>query len=124
MDEGATWKVLPQGGGSSDVITFPERTNEGNPVVKIILQVVSDKTYVDGGNAFPETVTTSNGTTYTIWVEQLPSADAVKMLTLTPARQVGATEIGRLAPGMRADLNRFGDDLKINATWIGGKIYR
>ena len=83
VDEGATWKVLPQGGGSSDVITFPERTNEGNPVVKIILQVVSDKTFVDGGNAFPETVTTSNGTTYTIWVEQLPSADAVKMLTAT-----------------------------------------
>ena len=83
VDDGATWKVLPQGGGSSDVITFPERTNEGNPVVKITLQVVSDKTYVDGGNAFPETVTTSNGTTYTIWVEQLPSADAVKMLTAT-----------------------------------------
>ena len=34
------------------------------------------------------------------------------------------TEIGRIAPGMRADLNRFGDDLKINATWIGGRIYR
>ena len=55
---------------------------------------------------------------------QIPLCDAVKMLTLTPARQVGATDIGRLAPGMRADLNRFGDDLQIRATWIGGEIYR
>ena len=100
VDEGATWKVLPQGGGSSDVITFPERTNEGNPVVKIILQVVSDKTYVDGGNAFPETVTTSNGTTYTIWVEQLPSADAVKMLT-------ASADIGDWYPAFDPDVTSY-----------------
>ena len=100
VDEGATWKVLPQGGGSSDVITFPERTNEGNPVVKITLQVVSDKTYVDGGNAFPETVTTSNGTTYTIWVEQLPSADAVKMLT-------AAVDTGDWYPAFDPDVTNY-----------------
>ena len=100
VDEGATWKVLPQGGGSSDVITFPERTDEGNPVVKITLQVVSDKTYVDGGNAFPETVTTSNGTTYTIWVEQLPSADAVKMLT-------ASADIGDWYPTFDPDVTSY-----------------
>lgn len=100
VDEGATWKVLPQGGGSSDVITFPERTNEGNPVVKIILQVVSDKTFVDGGNAFPETVDASNGTTYTIWVEQLPSADAVKMLT-------AAVDTGDWYPAFDPDVTNY-----------------
>lgn len=100
VDEGTTWKELPQGGGSSDVITFPERTNEGNPVVKITLQVVSDKTYVDGGNAFPETVTTSNGTTYTIWVEQLPSADAVKMLT-------ASADIGDWYPAFDPDVTNY-----------------
>ena len=76
-------------------------------------------------SAFAGSVATTDRLLRTLVFDaQLPLCDAVKMLTLTPARQVGATEIGRIAPGMRADLNRFGDDLKINATWIGGRIYR
>ena len=55
---------------------------------------------------------------------QIPLCDAVKMCSLTPARQIGATDIGRLAPGMKADINLFGDDLKVEKTWIGGKLYK
>ena len=54
---------------------------------------------------------------------QIPLCDAVKMLTLTPAREVGAREIGRLAPGRYADMNLFGDDLVLKTIWIGGKAY-
>lgn len=55
---------------------------------------------------------------------QIPLCDAVKMLTLTPARQIGARDIGRLSAGMRADINLFGQDLILKRTWIGGVVCR
>ena len=55
---------------------------------------------------------------------QVPLCDAVKMCSLTPARQIGARDIGRLAPGMKADINLLGDDLKVQKTWIGGRLYK
>ena len=59
-----------------------------------------------------------------VFEANIPICDAVKMVTLTPARQVKARDIGRIAAGMRADLNLFGDDLQIKKTWIGGKEYQ
>ncbi len=55
---------------------------------------------------------------------QIPLCDAIKMLTLTPARQVGANDIGRIAEGWRADMNLFDDQLRIQKTWIGGREYK
>ena len=74
LDDGETWTELPQGGGMSDTILFPEPL-DGNPVVKVIVQLVNDKTYTDNENAFPETV----ARVYTVWVEQLPSVDAIRL---------------------------------------------
>ena len=95
-DNGQTWMELPQGGGRTAVISFPEPTT-GNAEVKVILQLVSDKVYTDSGNTFPETVTHSqNGIVYTVWVEQIPSAEDLQMLT-------ASTEIGYWYPAFDPD---------------------
>lgn len=52
----------------------------------------------------------------------LPLAEALRMATLYPARVVGlAHEIGRLAPGYRADLCLFDDEFRAHATVLGGE---
>ena len=95
-DDGQTWTELSQGGGRTEAISFPEPTS-GNAEVKVILQLVNDKVYTDSGNAFPETVTHSkNGIVYTVWVEQIPSADDLQMLT-------ASTEIGYWYPAFDPD---------------------
>ena len=99
-DNGQTWTELPQGGGRTEAISFPEPTT-GNAEVKVILQLVNDKVYTDSGNAFPETVTHSkNGIVYTVWVEQLPSADSIQMLT-------ASTETGYWYPAFDPDHNDY-----------------
>lgn len=69
-DDGATWTELTQGGGSTNKISFPEAA-EGNAEVKVLVQVLDDKTYTEN-NGFATTYTT-----YTIWVEQIPAAGNV-----------------------------------------------
>ena len=91
-DDGATWKELPQGGGTTEAIAFPEAAEGANAEVKLTVQVVTDQAYTDAGNAFPEmTVSgeklmlngTQVGTTYTFWVEQLPATGEPRILTAT-----------------------------------------
>lgn len=93
IDDGATWKELPQGGGATQAISFPEATEEGkNAEVKVIFQVVGDEAYFNAGNAFPEMTASGEklmldgaqvGTAYTVWVEQLPVSGEPKILTAT-----------------------------------------
>ena len=93
VDDGATWKELPQGGGATQAISFPEATEEGkNAEVKVIFQVVGDEAYFNAGNAFPEMTAsgeklmlngTQVGTAYTVWVEQLPVSGEPRILTAT-----------------------------------------
>lgn len=93
IDDGATWKELPQGGGTTQAISFPEATEEGkNAEVKVIFQVVGDEAYFNAGNAFPEMTAsgeklmlngTQVGTAYTVWVEQLPVSGEPRILTAT-----------------------------------------
>lgn len=93
IDDGATWKELPQGGGATQAISFPEATEEGkNAEVKVIFQVVGDEAYFNAGNAFPEMTAngeklmlngTQVGTAYTVWVEQLPVSGEPRILTAT-----------------------------------------
>ena len=92
IDDGQTWTELPQGGGTTGVITFPEAEEGKNAEVKITVQVVTDQAYFDAGNAFPEMTankeklmvdTTQVGTVYTFWVEQLPQVTKPQMLTAT-----------------------------------------
>ena len=76
-------------------------------------------------SAFAGSVATTDRLLRTLVLDaQIPLCDAVKMVSLTPARQIGEGDIGRLAPGMRADINMFDDKLQILKTWIGGKEYQ
>jgi N-acetylglucosamine-6-phosphate deacetylase len=55
----------------------------------------------------------------------LPLADALRMATSTPARLLRLdNRIGRLAPGLRADLVHLSDDLDLAGVWIGGRKER
>ena len=47
--------------------------------------------------------------------------DAVRMMTATPARILGLTAKGRLAPGCDADIVLFDDDVNVSRVFIGGK---
>ncbi|MBM6593325.1 N-acetylglucosamine-6-phosphate deacetylase [Microvirga pudoricolor] len=52
----------------------------------------------------------------------LPLRDALRMASLTPAAFLGLDrELGRIAPGYRADLVLLDDDLQVHGTWIGGR---
>ena len=47
-------------------------------------------------------------------------AEAVAAASRIPADLIGRPDLGRLAPGARADLAWLGDDLRTRATWLGG----
>jgi N-acetylglucosamine-6-phosphate deacetylase len=52
----------------------------------------------------------------------LPLADALRMATSTPARLLRLDDrIGRLAPGLRADLVHLSDDLDLAGVWVDGR---
>lgn len=76
-------------------------------------------------SAFAGSVATTEKLLHTLVFDaQIPLCDAVKMCSLTPARQIGATDIGRIAPNMRADLNLLDEKLNLQKVWIGGKLYQ
>ena len=48
---------------------------------------------------------------------------ASRMASANPAEFLGlGAELGRIAPGYRADLVLLGDDLTVRGTWIGGEM--
>lgn len=51
----------------------------------------------------------------------VPLTDAVKMATATPARIMGLHDRGALAPGLRADIVLFDEDIRIARTIVGGR---
>ena len=52
----------------------------------------------------------------------LPVADAVRMMTMNPARVLGAKGKGILVPGYDADVCIFDDDIQIRRVMVGGEI--
>ena len=50
-----------------------------------------------------------------------PLVDAVKMMTLTPARLVNLRQKGMLAPGMDADFTIFDEDIRVSCTISRGE---
>ena len=53
----------------------------------------------------------------------LPLFEVVRMASLTPARIAGCEDaIGSIAPGKRADLIVFNEDLDIRQVYIGGQL--
>jgi N-acetylglucosamine-6-phosphate deacetylase len=51
----------------------------------------------------------------------LPVTDAVKMITVNPAKVMGLHQKGRLAAGMDADLVIFDEDIRIQKVFVSGK---
>ena len=50
-------------------------------------------------------------------------ADALRMASLAPAQFLGLDhELGRIAPGLRADLALLDDAGRVVTTWIGGQL--
>ena len=92
IDDGQTWKELPQGGGLTDAITFPKAEGDTHAEVKVIFQLLGDQYYAESGFAFPEMTSnkeklmvdsTQVGTAYTVWMEQLPAVGEPQILTAT-----------------------------------------
>lgn len=102
VDGGNTWKELPQGGGLTDVITFPEAKEDAHAEVRVQFQLVNDKAYAAAGNTYPELVADGEkllvksetgtvvredgnyeqvGSTYNVWVEQIPDVGTPEILT-------------------------------------------
>ncbi len=51
----------------------------------------------------------------------IPLGDALRMATSTPARHAGATHLGHIAPGLRADLVALDPALRVAAVWQAGR---
>ena len=84
IDNGLTWDELTQGKDSTAAIFFPERENNVNPEVKVMIQLLDDKTYAANTASGVDGYEGATVDTYTVWVEQLPptnAGDVVKMLT-------------------------------------------
>ena len=70
-------------------------------------------------------ITMLDSVRYVVETLGLPLADALRMATSTPARLLRLDgRIGRLAPGLRADLVHLRDDLGLAGVWIGGRAER
>jgi N-acetylglucosamine-6-phosphate deacetylase len=55
----------------------------------------------------------------------VPLADALIMASRTPATFLGLeTELGRIAPGYRADLVAFDENFEVVGTWVAGSALR
>jgi N-acetylglucosamine-6-phosphate deacetylase len=50
----------------------------------------------------------------------LPVVDAVRMASANPADFLALRDVGRIAPGQRANLVLLDDDLQVRETWIDG----
>ncbi len=72
-DDGETWYDLNQGGGQTRMFEFPERESDTNPVMKVMIQILDDKTYAENVAAEKDGFDGASPNVYTVWVEQLPA---------------------------------------------------
>ncbi len=77
--------------------------------------------WLDGGQAFAGSVATADRLVRTAVSAGIPLVDAVKMASETPAKLIGCTSKGTLAPGMDADILIFNDDIRLQNVWIRGR---
>jgi N-acetylglucosamine-6-phosphate deacetylase len=83
---------------------------------------VGTKLTLDDGTLAGAAITLMDAVRYMTGTLHVDLADALKMATLTPARLLRVDDrIGRLKPGLRADLVHIGEDLSVKGTWVGGE---
>lgn len=90
------------------------------------LKVVVDKgvAWLPDRSSFAGSVATADRLVRNmIKLAEVPLIDAVKMISLTPARIMGIDDRkGAIAPGMDADLVLFDQDIQIHKTIVKGKV--
>jgi N-acetylglucosamine-6-phosphate deacetylase len=104
--------AMPPAAGGPDVFELQGRrmTRVGNKLV------------ADDGTLAGAAITMRDAVDYVVRTLKFPLADALAMATLTPARLLRVEDrIGRLKPGLRADLVHLTDDLKVAKVWSGGR---
>lgn len=83
---------------------------------------VGNKLVAEDGTLAGAAITMRDAIDYVVHVLKVPLADALVMATLTPARLLRVDDrIGRLKPGLRADLVHLTDDLEVAEVWTGGR---
>ena len=74
--------------------------------------------------AFAGSVATTDRLIHTVCAAGIPLRDAVRMATDTPARRIGLTNKGRIAPGCDADLLLMNENLQVEWIMANGRIIR
>jgi N-acetylglucosamine-6-phosphate deacetylase len=83
---------------------------------------VGNKLVAEDGTLAGAAITMRDAVDYGVRTLKLPLADALTMATLTPARLLRVEDrIGRLKPGLCADLVHLTDDLQVAEVWSGGR---
>ena len=83
---------------------------------------VGHKLVDENGALAGAAITMRDAVRYVATALGVPLADALTMATLTPARLLGLDDrIGRLAPGLRADLVHLTEALDVAGVWTGGR---
>ncbi|HEY1453103.1 MAG TPA: N-acetylglucosamine-6-phosphate deacetylase [Roseiarcus sp.] len=104
--------AMPPAAGGPDVFELQGRrmTRVGNKLV------------AEDGTLAGAAITMRDAVDYVVNMLETPLVEALMMATLTPARLLGVSDrIGRIAPGLRADLVHLTDDLRVAEVWAGGR---
>jgi N-acetylglucosamine-6-phosphate deacetylase len=80
---------------------------------------------LDSGDGGPgaiagSTLTLDRALRFAVQVVGMPFQDALRAVTSTPAAVLGRDDLGRLAPGCRADLVALDEELQVTAVVSGG----
>jgi N-acetylglucosamine-6-phosphate deacetylase len=104
--------AMPPAAGGPDVFELQGRR----------MRRVGNKLVAEDGTLAGAAITMREAVEYVVRVLKVPLADALMMATLTPARLLGVDDrIGRLKPGLRADLVHLTDDLQVAEVWVSGR---
>jgi len=83
---------------------------------------VGNKLVAHDGTLAGAAITMRDALDYVVHMLKVPLAEALTMATLTPARLLRVDDrIGRIAPGLRADLVHLTGDLQVAEVWSGGQ---
>ncbi len=104
--------AMPPAAGGPDVFDL-----HGRRMTRAGLKLVDENGTLAGA-----AITLRDAVRYVAITLGLPLASALAMATSTPARLLGLdSRIGRLAPGMEANLVHFTDALEVTGVWMGGR---
>lgn len=93
----------------------PQRRWEGTEV-----EVSDDAARTATGRVAGSVARLGDGVRIAVRRAGIELAEALRMASANPARSLGLTDRGRLAPGMLADVVVLGPDLDVRATFVHG----